>query len=902
MVLIKDILASLSTLEKVELFKRLYEHIAGMGINGDTELAHINKEEGAILKMMGGAGTINEETGLIQYFGGSPPPPPAASSTVTQQQTIPDEMKPYITDVLTQSQALNKQRTEEGYQPYQGAQIAEFQPEQQQAQTGIAGLVGSGQQYFDKASALTEQAGQAPTAEAMQSYMSPYMQNVVDIQKREAMRQGDVAAQGQAYGATQVGAFGGSRDAIVQAEQQRNLATQLGDIQAKGSAAAYADAQQQYAAQQKNALAAGQQFGQMGSAVPGQAMKEFGALESVGAAKQQQEQQALNLAKQQFIQEQTFPEANLQQYSSIIRGYNLPPNTYQSAQAVTPAPSYMQQIAGLGMAGAGIAGAFSGFGKKEGGLVGLAKGGKVLRLQSGGGASVEPGSELSKLSDEELQTEARRPRMAGRDMLINQEIQRRNKLAQERKFEGNYPSGGQIIPNPVAKWKDLFSRMDAPKEQGMDLTSELTSLSDEDLQAAAGGTGSPLRDQLINKEIQKRKVAEYNAKAKVRQGELKAEDNTGPKNPGMPRSSRLEGVPQSQFQKDADSVLMPIAGAASEGVFNGVTGLGKYLFKPAEEAAPNAAPAKQPAPEVPAATPVPPVALPKEAEGIEGPGRKPLLGQKKTEDTETKKSGTNWDDLRAKALTLGDDALVAQDKIREELSGKLDAADEKKKGILGKRKENLDSQKWMALAEMGASVLAQPGGQTFLQSLGKGAKESGILGTLAKLGDKAYDIETDLADMDVKTAVSKYGLSKDQYDALIKNRDSQTKRLETLDTGEYRQNRIIADNTNKENTLLFRTQQLNQATERANSSAENRAGNLAIRQQGLFETQRKNKSKELEEIRPKREVIEKQLLTTDKDSGTYVALLDYLHGLKNVPTKRSDGGLIKPKGTAGEAI
>jgi hypothetical protein len=393
MVYVKYILASLSIEEKVELLKRLYKEVAGMGINGDTELAHINKHEGAILKMMGGAGTINEETGLIQYFGGSPPPPPAASSTVTQQATIPDEMKPYITDVMTQAQALNKQRTEEGYVPYQGAQIADFQTEQTQAQQGIAGLVGTGQQYFDKASALTEQAGQAPTAEAMQSYMSPYMQNVVDIQKREALRQGDVAAQGQAAQAVRAGAFGGSRDAIIQAENERNQQTLLNDIQAKGQAAAYADAQQQYAAQQKNALAAGQQFGQLGTAVPGQAMKEFGALESVGAAKQQQEQQALNIAKQQFIQEQTFPEANLQQYSSIIRGYNLPPNTYQSAQTTTPAPSYMQQIAGLGMAGAGIAGAFGGFGKKEGGLVGLAKGGKVLRRATGGIASLTDSGE-----------------------------------------------------------------------------------------------------------------------------------------------------------------------------------------------------------------------------------------------------------------------------------------------------------------------------------------------------------------------------------------------------------------------------------------------------------------------------------------------------------------------------
>ena len=66
MALIKYILASLSTEEKVELFKRLYEQIACLGVNGDTELAHINKYEGAILKLLGGAGTINEATAQDQ--------------------------------------------------------------------------------------------------------------------------------------------------------------------------------------------------------------------------------------------------------------------------------------------------------------------------------------------------------------------------------------------------------------------------------------------------------------------------------------------------------------------------------------------------------------------------------------------------------------------------------------------------------------------------------------------------------------------------------------------------------------------------------------------------------------------------------------------------------------------
>ena len=402
MALIKYILASLSTEEKVELFKRLYEQIACLGVNGDTELAHINKYEGAILKLLGGAGTINEATGLGQYFGGSPPPPPPATQTVTQQATIPDEMKPYVTDILSKSQAIQQQKEGEGYVPYAGQQIAGFQPEQEQAQAGLAGLVGSGQPYFDQATTATQQAAQGPTTENIGQYMSPYMQNVVDIQKREAMRMGDVAQQGLNTQAVNAGAFGGSRDAIMQAEQGRNLQTQLGDIQAKGQAAAYADAQNMFTNQQKNLLTAGTQFGQLATAVPGQAMKEFGALESVGAAKQQQEQQALDLARSQFIQEKEFPMANLQQYSSIIRGYNMPPNTYTNSATQTPAPSYLQQIAGLGMAGAGVAGAFGGFGKKAGGLVGLAQGGKVLRRATAGSLSPEQNDGMSDMNFSEM--------------------------------------------------------------------------------------------------------------------------------------------------------------------------------------------------------------------------------------------------------------------------------------------------------------------------------------------------------------------------------------------------------------------------------------------------------------------------------------------------------------------
>jgi len=82
------------------------------------------------------------------------------------------------------------------------------------------------------------------------SYMSPYIQNVVDIQQREAQRQADIAATQQQSAATRAGAFGGGRDAIMRAEAARNLATQKGDIQAQGLQAAYQQAQQQFNAEQ----------------------------------------------------------------------------------------------------------------------------------------------------------------------------------------------------------------------------------------------------------------------------------------------------------------------------------------------------------------------------------------------------------------------------------------------------------------------------------------------------------------------------------------------------------------------------------------------------------------------------------------------------------------------------
>ena len=82
---------------KILLLNVLYKDIAGKGTSGDTELAHINKDEALLLKLAGGSGTINEHTGLRQYGkggGGSAPAPAPApatpANTTTTQREAPE--------------------------------------------------------------------------------------------------------------------------------------------------------------------------------------------------------------------------------------------------------------------------------------------------------------------------------------------------------------------------------------------------------------------------------------------------------------------------------------------------------------------------------------------------------------------------------------------------------------------------------------------------------------------------------------------------------------------------------------------------------------------------------------------------------------------------------------------
>jgi len=92
------------------------------------------------------------------------------------------------------------------------------------------------------------QAGTIADPATLESYMNPYQQLVTDIEKREAQRQSDIQAADISQTAAQAGGLGGYREAIMQAERERNLGQQLADIQTRGGQAAFEQAQQAFEA------------------------------------------------------------------------------------------------------------------------------------------------------------------------------------------------------------------------------------------------------------------------------------------------------------------------------------------------------------------------------------------------------------------------------------------------------------------------------------------------------------------------------------------------------------------------------------------------------------------------------------------------------------------------------
>jgi hypothetical protein len=386
---------------------------------------------------------------------------PVQNQTITSTN-LPTYAEPYVTEMLdrardnsyqqyipfgyTQDASGNVVRATDPTtgQPVNADRIAGFTPGQTYAQqqaydlqrpeqlgqaTDLAGAAGLGSlaasQYaptsfsYQNVSAPQLQQYQMATPDQFgqaqaQQYMSPYFQNVLDVQKREAITDAQKAQLMTNLGAARQGTYGGARQLLAGTERERALGTNLSDIQAKGLQSAYENAQQQFERDRNAGMSAGQQnlnarmqIQQLGSGQQMQsqlanqqygmdaqkaaeASRQFGVssgLQGLAQALQSAQtlgnlgtsQQASDLARIQaqaaagseqqaldqrymdtryadFLRQRDFPTEQLSYYNSLIRG--LPMEMGSTKTTYAPPPSVLGQLANIGIGAYGVSNAF----------------------------------------------------------------------------------------------------------------------------------------------------------------------------------------------------------------------------------------------------------------------------------------------------------------------------------------------------------------------------------------------------------------------------------------------------------------------------------------------------------------------------------------------------------------
>ncbi len=316
--------------------------------------------------------------------------PTQTSSTVTQTN-LPEYAEPYFTRLMERAEGQSLAP----YQAYGGPRIAGPGGDVNASRdltrgiagTGIAGLPAATQGMAGMATQSQQMANNTNPYQygprqdfidpgVASSYMSPYIQNVLDVQKGRAQRDFNEQEGFRNTAAVQAGAFGGSRRNVEEGVAQRGLLDRMGEIDAMGLQNAYQQAQVGFDADRASELArqqsqAGENVASMQSKLGAMdfssnqlnRMVGFGEmaragdiqnaqlLETIGRSEQGERQQGYDLAYEDFVRQQAYPEQQLGVMSSVLSGVPVKPTSTQIGY--TPY-NPMQQLLGAGIAGVGL--------------------------------------------------------------------------------------------------------------------------------------------------------------------------------------------------------------------------------------------------------------------------------------------------------------------------------------------------------------------------------------------------------------------------------------------------------------------------------------------------------------------------------------------------------------------
>jgi hypothetical protein len=305
---------------------------------GTTEQGkEINPDEftmGGLAAAYAGGGAVKGFDGTtgssVNATGGSGAVGAAGGAGIPNDVSRTSTLSPWVGDYVTNALGQGAALAAAPYQAYQGPLTAGASNLQQQAFAGGSEMA---------------QAGYTPgkftntfTSDVAQQYMNPYLQASLDPQLKELQRQSDIARLDDAARLTKAGAFGGSRQAIMESEGRRNLLDKQAGLLGTGYKTAYDVGQQQYA-KDRGDEEASRQFG------ANFGMKSVDMLSGLGAAQRGITSEGLAADKAQFEEQRDFAYKMPQYQLNLLQG--LPIGAQTTASDQSGLAGLQSQISGL---------------------------------------------------------------------------------------------------------------------------------------------------------------------------------------------------------------------------------------------------------------------------------------------------------------------------------------------------------------------------------------------------------------------------------------------------------------------------------------------------------------------------------------------------------------------------
>jgi len=271
-------------------------------------------------------------------------------TTTTQTNTVPAWYEDALERLVSAGEEEIADKPYKYYDPQE--RVAQLSPAEEQAIAATPDAAGA---YIPGLSAAFGSA--AMGSRGIQDvnfadYMNPYTQNVVDIQKREAIRDYEKMRPGMGYSAAKQGAFGGARHGVVEAEAERNLGQRLGDIQQTGQERAFTAGTNLFTNEAQRQLQASPMFSQIGEASQRLGLTGLDAVLKAQAIPRNVEQQLRDAQFQEYMREQGYGMRQLSDLNTIVRGIS--PGGTTTTQGQVAGSSPLQTFSGSLLAGAGI--------------------------------------------------------------------------------------------------------------------------------------------------------------------------------------------------------------------------------------------------------------------------------------------------------------------------------------------------------------------------------------------------------------------------------------------------------------------------------------------------------------------------------------------------------------------